>query len=78
MAIIKKVNQVCVQHVLYLLLQKLNLSALLTLHGGGPRPPEPRDFRFRESSSVARQSYRVAFMDRDVRTGQVVNDLRRN
>jgi len=48
---------------------------ILTIHGVGPRPPEPSDFRFRESSSVAPQRHRVAFTYCDVRTGQVVNDL---
>ena len=55
-----------------------SMSALLTLHGVRPRPPVPRDFRFRHSGGVARQSDRVAFADSDVGAGQVVDDLRRN
>jgi len=53
-------------------------SALLTFDVVRPRAPEPRDFRFRESTGVARQPHRVAFANRDVSTGQVVDDLRRN
>lgn len=53
-------------------------SALLTFHGVGPRPPEPRDFRLWKTCGVARQPHCVAFAHCDVRTGQMVNDLRRN
>ena len=53
-------------------------SALLTFDVVRPRAPEPRDFRFRKSTGVARQPHRVAFANRDVSTGQVVDDLRRN